>query len=185
MLEIEVKYRVDEFATLESRLAQLGAKLAEERDDADAYFNAPHRDFAQTDEALRIRRIGSRNLITYKGPRIDKQTKTRTEIEVALAEGPQADADIQRLLTLLGFRATAVVKKHRRVFGLERDRFHIEACLDQVEQVGSYAELEIVAEEAKLDAARSLVLKLAPELGLMQVERRSYLELLLEATSRL
>src|SRR5262245_63874064 len=116
MLEIEVKYRVDDFAGLERSLAKLGAKQVEERDDADAYFNAPHRDFVQTDEALRVRRIGPRNMVTYKGPRIDKQTKSRTEIEVPLAEGPEADADFQRLLTLLGFRPTAVVRKHRRVY---------------------------------------------------------------------
>src|ERR1051326_8625932 len=106
MLEIEVKFRVDDFTALQQKLAELGATLAEERDDADAYFNAPHRDFAQTDEALRVRRIGRRNIVTYKGPRIDKQTKTRTEIEVPFAEGPQADGDFQRLLTLLGFRPT-------------------------------------------------------------------------------
>ncbi len=182
MLEIEVKYRVNDFAGLEQNLAKVGAKLVQERDDADAYFNAPHRDFAQTDETLRVRHIGQRNMVTYKGPRIDKQTKTRTEIEVPFADGPAADADFQRVLTLLGFRPTSVVRKHRRVFELARDSFHIEVCLDQVEQVGRYAELEIVADESKLDAARSLVLKLAAELGLTQSERRSYLELLLEAT---
>jgi adenylate cyclase class 2 len=185
VLEIEVKYRVDDFAALETKLAKLGAKLSEERDDADAYFNAPHRDFAQTDEALRVRHIGTRNMVTYKGPRIDKQTKTRTEIEVSLADGPQADADFHRLLTLLGFRPTAVVRKHRRVYELTRDGYHVEACLDEVEQVGRYAELEILADVSNLDTARALVLKLAAELGLTQSERRSYLELLLEATGRL
>jgi adenylate cyclase class 2 len=184
MLEIEVKYRVDDLAALEQKLVKLGAKRVDVRDDSDTYFNAPHRDFAQTDEAFRVRHIGARNMVTYKGPRIDKQTKTRVEIEVPFADGSQADGDFQRLLTLLGFKPTAVVKKHRRVFDLSRDGFDVEACLDDVERVGTFAELEIVADESKLDAARSLVLKLAAELGLTQSERRSYLELLLEATGR-
>ncbi len=181
MLEVEVKYRVSDFAPIEEHLKDWGATMVEERDDFDSYFNAPHRDFAQSDEALRIRRIGSNNAITYKGPRTDKLTKTRTEIEVPFAPGEEAASDFARLLTLLGFRSTASVKKHRRVFEFTRDRFTVQACLDQVEEVGTYAELEIMAEDSQLEKARDVVLKCAAELGLATMERRSYLELLLEA----
>jgi adenylate cyclase, class 2 len=184
MLEIEVKYRVDDLADLERKLRALGAAPLEDRNDADAYFNAPHRDFAQTDEALRVRRIGPRNFVTYKGPRTDAQTKTRTEVEVPLADGPEADADIQRVLTLLGFRPVAVVRKHRRVFELQREGYCVHACLDTVDRVGAYAELEIVADESHLERARAVVLKCAADLGLAQSERRSYLELLLAAEGR-
>ena len=96
MLEIEVKYRVDDFGPVEARLRDWGAAQSEERDDADTYFNAPHRDFAQTDEALRVRRIGERSFVTYKGPKIDRTTKTRTEIEVPLAEGSTNAADFEQ-----------------------------------------------------------------------------------------
>ena len=184
MLEVEVKYRVADLAAVERKLLALGARPVEVRDDADAYFNAPHRDLAQTDEALRVRRIGPRNFVTYKGPRTDRQTKTRTEVEVPLADGPEAGSDFERLLTSLGFRAVSVVRKHRKVFELNRDRFHLHACLDNVIRVGTYAELEIVAEEADLDAARAAVLACAAELGLTQAERRSYLELLLDVEAR-
>ena len=76
-------------------------------------FNAPDRDFAQTDEALRIRRVGSFNFLTYKGPKQDRQTKTRTEIEVALAPGPEAAEAMSQLVTRLGYRPVAVVAKTR------------------------------------------------------------------------
>lgn len=184
MLEIEIKYRADDLAALEKRLAAFGAQRVGQRDDADAYFNAPHRDFAQTDEALRVRHIGVKNFVTYKGPRIDPLTKTRSEIEVPLADGPEADGAFQQILGRLGFRPVAIVRKRRTVYQFNRDGFHVEACLDDVEQVGRFVELEVVADEAQLARARSLILRCADELGLTSSERRSYLEILLEASGR-
>src|SRR5438067_2382661 len=176
MLEVEVKYRTADHARLEQQLRRWSARLAEDREDADAYFNAPHRDFAKTDEAFRVRRIGPKNFVTYKGPKTDAQTKTRREIEVALADGPAAADQFQELLTALGFRAVAVVRKRRRVFDLARDGFTLHVCLDDVTGVGQYAEVEIVAPEAELDRAKAAVLRVAVDLGLTEMERRSYLE---------
>jgi adenylate cyclase class 2 len=181
MLEVEVKYAGADFPALEGRLRQWGAREDPPRTDADHYFNAPDRDFAVTDEALRLRRIGERNLVTYKGPKVDPQTKTRTEIEVPLAPGDRAADDFARLLTRLGYRPVAVVRKSRRLFHLSRGGFALEVTLDDVEGVGRFAELEIQAPEDQLDAARKLLLQTAAELGLSTGERRSYLELLLAA----
>ena len=115
MLEVEVKFQVIDFAALERRLAEWGAFSDGPHQEADHYFNAPDRDFARTDEALRLRRIGSDNYITYKGPKLDAQTKTRTEIEVPLATGDEAADAFDRLLVHLGYRPVAVVRKRRRV----------------------------------------------------------------------
>jgi adenylate cyclase class 2 len=181
MLEVEVKYARADFTAVEARLREWGAREESPRTDADHYFNAPDRDFAVTDEALRLRRIGDRNLVTYKGPKRDAQTKTRTEIEVPIASGDAAAADFARLLTHLGYRPVAVVRKARRTFRLRRGGFDLEVTLDDVEGVGRFAELEIQAPEEQLDPARDVVLETAAELGLSANERRSYLELLLAA----
>ena len=69
MLEVEMKFPVADFAALERRLAEWGARADALRTDADHYVNAPDRDFARTDEALRLRRTGSANHVTYKGPK--------------------------------------------------------------------------------------------------------------------
>ena len=69
------------------QLAAWGAVARPAREDTDHYFNAPDRDFAQTDEAFRLRRIGTGELLTYKGPKRDADTKTRTEVELRLADG--------------------------------------------------------------------------------------------------
>jgi len=180
MLEVEMKFPIDDFAAVESRLAGTGAHPVGARRDVDQYFNAPDRDFARTDEALRLRRIGAANFVTYKGPKQDAQTKTRTEIEVPLGEGPATAEAFVRILTHLGYRAVAVVQKQRRIYHLERASFSLEICLDDVEDLGRFIEVEALAPEERLPDARRVVQDLAAELGLGRTERRSYLELLLE-----
>jgi adenylate cyclase class 2 len=184
MLEIEMKFPVADFGPLEPVLTGWGAGAAESRADADHYFNAPDRDFGRTDEALRLRRIGAKNFVTYKGPKRDAQTKTRTEVEVPLAEGDEAARDFAALLTHLGYRPTAVVHKRRAIRHLTRGGFAMEVCLDEVDELGRFVELEILAPEDQLDRARAALLEAAAALGLKNSERRSYLEMLLEKRQR-
>jgi adenylate cyclase class 2 len=179
MLEIEMKFPVSDFASVEKALRDRGAQDPRVLQETDHYFNAPDRDFARTDEALRVRRIGRANFVTYKGPRRDKQTKTRTEVEVPLAEGEEVAIGFQRVLQHLGYRPVLVVRKERRILSLSCPPFRVEACLDRVVDLGCFVELEIVAEENRLDEARQALLDLAQQLGLKNFERRSYLELLL------
>jgi adenylate cyclase class 2 len=180
MLEVEMKFPVDDFGPLRRQLAAWGASGPEDREDADAYYNAPDRDFARTDEALRLRRIGPANYVTYKGPKRDAQTKTRTEVEVGLAPGAEAAAAFGGLLTHLGYRFVRVVHKRRAVYRLEREGFALEASLDEVDGLGRFVELEIQAPEEQMETARAVLLRTAGALGLAAAERRSYLELLLE-----
>ena len=137
------------------------------------------RDFAHTDEALRIRRVDQKNYVTYKGPKIDRTTKTRQEIEIDLPPGEQGFAEFAALLAALGFRPVADVRKRRRTVALDWQQQQVEAALDRVEGVGTFVELEIMADDAGLDAARASLAELAARLGLQDSQRRSYLELLL------
>jgi len=180
MVEVEMKFPVADFAPLEQKLVAWGATKVKTRQEEDHYFNAPDRDFAQTDEALRLRRVASSNFLTYKGPKLDPQTKTRTEIEVPLASGEEAVETMTQLLKHLGYSPVAVVLKARRAFQTKREGFDLEICLDEVKDVGRFAELEILAPDDRLDQARKVLQTAAAELGLTVSERRSYLELLLQ-----
>jgi adenylate cyclase class 2 len=179
-----MKFPIRDFAAVESRLAELGVRQISARQDIDQYFNAPDRDFARTDEALRIRRIGSANFVTYKGPKQDAQTKTRTEIEVPLAEGDAAAATFANLLTHLRYRPVAVVHKQRRIYHLKKGTWSLEVSLDELEGVGRFVEIETLVPQERLDEARRVVQELARALELTTSERRSYLELLLEAQGK-
>ncbi|HEY1068728.1 MAG TPA: class IV adenylate cyclase [Pirellulales bacterium] len=192
-LEVEIKFGVPDAAALEARVQALGAEFGPPEVQIDRYFNHPAKDFAQTDEAFRLRAVGDDVRATYKGPKLDKLTKMRREIELPIAldraagndaasqcdDGPTTVAKWSELLEALGFRRTAEVRKTRREAHLTRAGRALTITLDDVERVGLYAEVETLAEEAERDAATAAVLALAKELGLSGSERRSYLEMLL------
>ncbi len=181
MLEVEMKFRVPDWSGVVAKLAEWLAVPQPVRKDTDHYFNAPDRDFAKTDEAVRIRRIGTANKFTYKGPKLDTVTKTRTEIELPLGDGSAVSADAVRFLTALGYKPVAVVTKTRQVYTFTRYGFPVEACLDDVGAIGRYVEIEVMAEPAKMEEAKAAVRQTAADLGLTDHERRSYLRLLLES----
>lgn len=176
--EVEQKFRVEDLDAIATRLRQLDATIHEAVEQVDRYFAHPARDFAETDEALRIRQVGAATFITYKGPKIDATTKTRREIELPLGDQQGCAANLTELLTSLGFAVVAEVRKQRRVAEtLWRERT-VEVALDNVDEVGRFVELELAADKTTLDAARACLASLAAELGLRFSERRSYLELL-------
>jgi adenylate cyclase class 2 len=184
--EVEQKFAVDDSSAVEFRLRELGAAFHDPIEQSDRYYNHPARDFGQTDEALRIRCIGDNTRVTYKGPKIDTQTKTRREIELPIGEpgeGRQSAEQLSAMLELLGFRFVAEVRKTRRTAELLWQGQHVEVALDDVADVGRFVELETSAADAALQQAKQRIIALAADLGLAQHERRSYLEMLLKRRS--
>lgn len=181
MLEIEQKFAHADLPAIERRLTEWGARRGEEHTEADHYFNAPDRDFAKTDEAFRLRRIGATNFLTYKGPKRPGAVKIRTELEIALRDGDEAAQEMIQLLTHLGYRSVAIVRKHRRQYHLVREGLALTVCLDEVERLGRFAEVEILAPEEQVETARTVLAQTAANLGLTELERRSYLGMLLTA----
>lgn len=178
--EVEQKFPVADMRAIEARLAAMGVTIAEPRREIDRYYRHPARDFALTDEALRIRRVGEVNSITYKGPKIDATTKTRHEIDLPLPPGRETGDAWEGLLEALGFTSVAQVRKNRRKAHILWQGREVEASLDEVDWVGFFVELELITSAEDLEAAKACIASLAAELGLSGSERRSYLELLLE-----
>jgi adenylate cyclase class 2 len=178
-LEIEQKFPVVDLSQVRQMLESLGAAFEPPVNQVDCYFHHPQRDFATTDEALRLRRIGEENCITYKGPKIDAETKTRRELELPLEPGQKAFDSWAELLEILGFERVREVSKSRTPGSIHWEADEIGLALDQVGGLGTYLELEILADEAELESAKKRLLSLAKRLGLQQTERRGYLDLLL------
>lgn len=179
-LEVELKYADVDLLATERVLRELPVSELGCREEVDLYFAHPARDFARTDEALRIRRIGEKHFLAYKGPKLDPLSKTRDEIELALAEGTETWGKCKTLLERLGFQAVAEVWKTRKKFRLVWEDWPVEISLDDVRFVGRFVELEIVCADHDMVRARDALLRLAARLGLQRSERRSYLELLLQ-----
>jgi adenylate cyclase, class 2 len=182
--EVEQKFPVGDFAAVESKLSAAGAVVSAPLEELDTYYAHPSRDFGETDEALRIRRVGSESWITYKGPKVDATTKTRREIELPLAGEPEFSSEWPGLLEALGFSPAGKVRKLRRKAKVAWQGREVLATLDDVEDVGPFVELELVADESDLQSARACIASLAEALGLRQSERRSYLELSFERKAR-
>lgn len=179
--EVEIKFRVADHAALAERLAALGAVAGPSISQEDTYLAHPDRDFARTNEALRLRRQDRDNRITYKGPKREGPTKTREEIEVAIAEGPEALGRMTRLFEILGFRPLATIRKTRTPYHFHHQGREMEIALDLAEGLGAFAEVEAIADgEADLAAAQEAVQALARDLSLAEVEPRSYLRMHLE-----
>ena len=178
--EVEQKFPVADLAEVQARLSAIGAEVSGPRLEVDRYYAHPARDFAATDEALRIRRVGPRNWITYKGPKVDRTTKTRREIELELPPEEAGASAWAGLLEVLGFRPVADVRKLRRKALVPWQGRRVEASLDDVEQVGTFVELELTAGPGDVGPAKASLASLARRLGLSGSQRRSYLELLLK-----
>jgi len=174
-IEIEAKAYADDLQGIEKKILSMGAKLKWQGEQKDIYYNHPARDFATTDEALRVREEEGTIILTYKGPKIDKLTKTREEIKVQV----ENMASIKEILMKLGFKEVGVVKKHRKKYILGE----FKVCLDDVDNLGEFVEVEALSYPEKSNddvrAQRDDILKVFDELGIKEMERRSYLELLL------
>jgi adenylate cyclase class 2 len=180
MYEVELKFPLVDAAPVIRQLALLGAEERAPQEQIDLYFNHPARDFESTDEALRIRSAGDRHVVTYKGPIVDSQTKTRREIEISLG-GDDAAGQFGEILRLLSFRPVSEVCKHRQPYLCTWRGRRFEIALDAVAGLGQFIEIETQADEVGRAAAIEEILAFASQFQLGQPEKRSYLCLLLEA----
>lgn len=173
MLEIEIKVRVPDLQPIRERIRLSGAALLGEGVEYDAYYNSPERDFASTDEALRLRKADDYALLTYKGPKIGSGSfKAREELNIRVESLDTMDLLLQRI----GFQKTAYVKKYRESYRIGQAT----VTLDTVENLGTFAEIEAAAELSQEEAEHEIE-RIAKEYGI-QGERLtlSYLELLLQ-----
>ncbi|TWT77727.1 CYTH domain protein [Posidoniimonas polymericola] len=176
-LEVEQKFHAPDLEAVRGRVVELGGAPLKTVEQRDTYFRHPSRDFAQTGEALRIRRTGDQAVVTYKGAKLDREVKTRPELEFPLFDGGDPQ---QELFGLLGFVQVADVAKHREAYQLTRGGLQLEVALDTVADVGTFAEVEAIAEQDAVAAAQAAVQQLAADLGLTDLEPRSYLRMYLE-----
>lgn len=172
MIEVEVKAKIDSFEEMEKRLENLGALKSKKEFQEDIYFASPIVDFAQTDEALRIRTTNNNIFITYKGPKLNKDAKTRKEVEMSIESASKA----KDIFEEIGFKEVRTVRKNRQYYTYE----NFEISLDDVEGLNPYMEIEISLEDGNAyDDAQKSIFELFEKLGITEgFERTSYLELL-------
>lgn len=184
--EVEQKYVVEDAAALRAALVQCGLVSRGVETHRDIYLKHPSRNFRETDEALRVRVRGDSACVTYKGPRLAGPVKTRPEIELEIVP-----ADVDSWLAMyveLGFTPVPEVRKTRHIYQypaqvgktVDQAVADISLAFDEVEQLGTFAEIELIVTDTQhLDTAHQQIQELAAQLGLTQVQAKSYLSQLL------
>lgn len=85
MIEVEVKAKINDFNSIKKDLYNIGAIESHTEHQEDIYFNSPIKDFAKTDEALRIRKVTIKDsietFITYKGPKLMIKVKPEKKLK--------------------------------------------------------------------------------------------------------
>jgi adenylate cyclase class 2 len=182
MFEVELKLPA-EHDSVRRELQQREAIRCGELTQRDRYYNAPHRDFAQTDEALRIRterptddsasqQVVATTYLTYKGAKLEESSKTRPEHETKVG----SEESLVQIIESLGFEIAAAVIKHREVYEIEQ----FEITLDNVEEVGEFIEIEReIKSEEDVEVASNKIREFASGLGIDPTThlRESYLEM--------
>lgn len=181
MIEVEIKLPIHRRSAIEHGLINLGFTPGDLIRESDSYFTSDFHDFMKTDEALRIResenftQASSTTRLTYKGPKLDTVSMTRKELETTVG-----DSDICcQILYSLGYHKLSPVVKLRQYYHLDT----ITACVDQVEKLGAFLELEIIVEtEAEREDALKKIEAILNDLDCSMAEttRYSYLFMLLK-----
>jgi adenylate cyclase class IV len=165
----------------------------------DLYFSPCHKNLFALDQALRVRRSlteaagggpsppqgsaeGSGSgapvqwTLTFKGVNTGGEFHSRRELETEVADG----SELLTILEQLDFKELLRVKKKRRSY--VRGPFTF--CLDEVDQLGRFLEIEYLGgEETVVPAeAKNRINGLLEQIGLVQirVEKKNYLQLIAE-----
>jgi adenylate cyclase class 2 len=134
-VESEIKLRVGRPDEARALLARLGADKVRDRHLEDnVLFDDAASTLAAAGCLLRVRRTEAGGVLTYKGPRRDREgVKSRREVETTVGD---ADA-LQAIVEALGFRPAFRYQKYRAVYRW-RD---VEIVVDET-PIGCFLEIE-------------------------------------------
>ena len=133
-IEIEKKYRLtqEQAETLADRLKTIGAEGSNFDFEVNTLYMSPG--LEQEGAILRLRRIGTRAILTFK-KRFSSSSSIKRQLE---EETAVEDADaMQRILDRLGFKASLIYEKRRRTW-----KYHsTEIAIDEL-PFGWFMEIE-------------------------------------------
>lgn len=167
MNEVEVKARVKELAKLEKELSKLGIKFGTRIQQNDTVYSTGDWNFAEYTNGrniLRLRREDGKIMFTLKRP--GKNELDSIEHEVAISDMEQ----MEKILGYLGYQEEVRVSKYRR-----RAKYKgLEICLDEVEDLGNFIELEKLTLEKNTEAIQEELFKILESWGINRADREQH-----------
>jgi adenylate cyclase class 2 len=169
MREIEIKLRIKDFKGLEEKLRERGCILSSPIRQEDIIYSKA----GSTSEwevskegqiVMRIRRANDHAEFNLKEQRSNEMDNLEYETAV---DNPNA---IHQILARLGFEPQVEVKKVRRKGKLGE----YEICLDAVDELGNFVELEkLTSEDADPNEVREELFKTLEDLGLSRKDEET------------
>jgi len=151
-MEIEKKVKVESLEEVVGRLREAGAEYVGQVSQRDVYLDDDEGSLRGSDRGLRVRREEkggmARVLLTYKGPREKAKFKRRAEVEVEVGDAGL----VEEVFGEVGYGRRLVVEKKREIWRMGG----CEVCLDDVQLLGTFVEIEGADDEAIEEAAERL-----------------------------
>lgn len=143
MIEVEIKLPINNRKEIKEKLLSIGFVLESREKETDTYFDNLSGEIRTRGQALRVREYvdlitgTAKAQINFKDRKIDQVSMTRTELETEIGQA----STIHQILNSIGFHEVCpVVSKIRTTYR----KASLSACLDQVENLGDFLELEIL-----------------------------------------
>ena len=134
--ETEIKIRISDASAIRRQLRKLGFQIHVRRTfESNVILDTPVRRLGRKGAMIRIRRVGGKSILTYKGRSKDGRHKSREEIETHL-EDPTA---LETIFARLGLKLVFQYEKYRAEY--ERPGQHGVVTVDET-PVGDYIEIE-------------------------------------------
>ncbi len=113
-IEVEIKSRVNNPVVLIQEILKRGAVFKDEKYQHDILLDPPHKDFAKSDQVLRIRNVNGTWKLDYKSARFDKETQSRRELSLKIEDGKQ----LRDVFMLMDFKVVGEIEKKRKTYVL-------------------------------------------------------------------
>ena len=153
MIESELKIPVDALDEIRRRLGEIAAeRISPSEREVNILFDTVNGRLAASGQVLRIRRIGGRHILTFKGPAsYDGAIKQRREIEIEISSSEH----LSEILHALGYAPGMRYEKERESWQLGTVRIDLDHTPmgDFVEIEGAMSLLEASALQLGLDPA--------------------------------
>ena len=182
MIEVEIKLPIPEADNFKAKLLNLGFRESGYLQEHDTYFDNPEGSIRANGQALRVRVTKdpgtgkSSAQINFKGKKLDRQTAARQELETGVEDG----AVCREILRAIGYvPVVPEVRKERRMLCMDQ----VTACLDRVDGLGDFLELEVIVRKENLrEKCLVQMREILQELGLSMdnTVRTSYLSMLMD-----
>jgi adenylate cyclase class 2 len=165
MKEIEIKARLHDRAAVMKKLESLGCVFENAMTQNDVVYvrNVGSLEkFRGNDAFLRIRvKNNSKILFTVKKPMANDLDALEYEVEVSSA------STLEQALLLMGYKEAVRINKTRIVTQYDG----CEICIDEVEDLGSFIEMEKLAEEGDSEEIQTELFEFFKTLGITNEDR--------------